>query len=589
MLRRLFCLFIVLFLLQTATGQVVHRALDELLSAVQRTYDTNSDSLEYYATKATELAKKQGNTDAEIKAQRLLAIKYYLNGQSDKAVKLLLDVARRAEQHPVSLESASLDYAIAQVYDQNKYSAICKQYLRNGLGIALKFNDDELLADGYNRLGVMFERKEMYDSALYFYKQSLHYNDKGKAKLGKAYSLENIAGIYAKRNQPAKALVFQKEALMYKMQEGKQIDLALAYINIAETYDSLKQFDSTISYIQKTLAISTAIDFKDLTKYTYQFLSDIYERHGNYGLALGYHKKYTALNDSIYNDTKAKQLAELNTKYETEKKEEQIKGLNQQTTIQKLQLKQRNIVLFVIIALFLAAGAIAYLAYNRRKLKEQTARQLEINRQQSVIAREVFNAEENERKRIAADLHDGVGQLLSAALLNLNGYFKKKNIDKQTDVQAGQIVSLVTESYDELRSISHQMMPNALQKTGLSAAVRELISKIGSDTLAANLEITGFDGRINPEVETVVYRVIQECIANVLKHSGATRIDIQILNDEDGISATIEDNGKGFDAGSRHEGIGLKNMQTRVRFQNGTLDINSHPGKGTLVAIHIPV
>ncbi len=587
MLRKVFCILFICCL-QRGFAQEQNN-LGHLLTAMQNAYDSNSDSFEYYANTVYAMAVKQGNIDAEIKASKYLGIKYYLNGQADTAVKVLLEAARDAAKYPATIQSAYLDYAIAQVYGTNKYGGISKQYLTKGMGIALMLKDDTALADGYNRLGIMYERGASFDSAMYFYQQALHYNDKANFLLGKAYSLENIAGLYARKNDLRKALRYQEEALGYKMRVGKKIDIAMAYINVAETYDSLKQYDSAINYIGKTLSITAEIDYKDLTKYAYQLLATIYEGRRDHVRALLYYKKFTALNDSIYNETKTKQLAEVNAKYETEKKEEQIRGLAQQTTIQQMQLKQRSFLLFIVIGLFVASGIIVYLVYNWRKLKAQSARQVEINRQQSEIAREVFNAEENERKRIAADLHDGVGQLLSAALLNLNNYFTTRSINKQTDVQAGQIASLMAESYDELRSISHQMMPNALLKTGLAAAVEELALKTSNDVLAVNLEITGFDERINPEIESVIYRVIQESISNVIKHAKAKKMDVQILKDEDGISVTIEDNGKGFDMTRlKNKGMGLKNIYSRVQFHNGTVDIISDAGKGTFIAIHIP-
>ena len=195
----------------------------------------------------------------------------------------------------------------------------------------------------------------------------------------------------------------------------------------------MKQYDSANMYTEKALALAKELKYKDLIQYCYQFMSGIYEKKGQYSKALELHKMYALLNDTIYNEAKAKQLAEADKKYQTEKHQQRIKELSHLSTIQTLKLRQKNTQLFISLALLVVTALFGYLVYHRRKLKAEAKLQAEINRQQAITTREVLNAEEKERKRIAADLHDGVGQLLSASLMNLNGYFAKNNIDKTTN------------------------------------------------------------------------------------------------------------------------------------------------------------
>ena len=218
--------------------------------------------------------------------------------------------------------------------------------------------------------------------------------------------------------------------------------------------------------------------------------------------------------------------------------------------------------------------------------------QAAILQQQDMATRAIIHAEENERKRIAGDLHDGVGQIMSAAKMNLSSLESRLGFNNDEDKLAFEkIVSLVDESCKEVRSVSHNMMPNALLKSGLSSAVKEFIDKIDSRVLKVNLYSEGLNERIDSNVETVSYRIIQECVNNVIKHSGANELDISLIKDADGIAATIEDNGKGFAVAdkSRTEGIGLKNILTRIEYLKGAVDFDSAPGNGTLVAIHVPL
>ena len=212
--------------------------------------------------------------------------------------------------------------------------------------------------------------------------------------------------------------------------------------------------------------------------------------------------------------------------------------------------------------------------------------------QQELATTAIIAAEENERKRIAADLHDGVGQIMSAAKMNLSAFENELPFrDEKQKISFEKIIDLVDESCKEIRSVSHQMMPNALLKSGLASAIKEFIDKLDNRILKVNLHTEGLNERLESNVETILYRIIQECVNNVIKHSGANTLDISLIKDADGLSATIEDNGKGFDIKNKDhiEGIGLKNIYSRVSFLKGTVDFDSSPGNGTLVAIHIPL
>ena len=200
-------------------------------------------------------------------------------------------------------------------------------------------------------------------------------------------------------------------------------------------------------------------------------------------------------------------------------------------------------------------------------------------------------AEENERKRIASDLHDGVGQTMSAARMNLSAL--SHSINLETDEQKNnfdKIKLLIDESCNEVRTVSHNMMPGSLAKKGLAQAVKEFTDKINQQVLQINFHSDGFDKSTDVNNETVLYRIIQECVNNVLKHAQAKTLDISLIKDKDGISISIEDNGKGFNINlmNANEGIGLKNIKARVAFLKGIVEWQSSPGRGTLVAIHVP-
>ena len=210
--------------------------------------------------------------------------------------------------------------------------------------------------------------------------------------------------------------------------------------------------------------------------------------------------------------------------------------------------------------------------------------------QQKQASQAIMEAEENERARIASDLHDGIGQMMSAANLNLSSLKTGLSFpDPQSEQDFDRIVSLVDESCRELRNVSHNIMPNALLKGGLASALRDFIHKIDHRTIKVNIYTDGLHERLDVNTETILYRIIQECVNNVIKHAKANSLDITVIRDDQEISVTVEDNGIGLDTQNQPDGgIGLKNIRSRVNYLRGTVEWDSAPGKGTVVAINIP-
>ena len=217
--------------------------------------------------------------------------------------------------------------------------------------------------------------------------------------------------------------------------------------------------------------------------------------------------------------------------------------------------------------------------------------QAELRTEQENAARAVLEAEEKERQRIARDLHDGVGQMMSAAKMNLSAFEAEAQLkDPEQQLSLEKIIGLVDDSCREVRSVSHTMMPDVLLKKGLDAALRDFTGKVGSGSLQIGLYTEGIDEDLPMNTAMILYRVLQEAVNNVIKHAQASRLDISVVRDAEGIHATIEDNGIGFDVTdpAYTEGMGLKNIRTRVSFLKGTVDVDSAKGRGTVIAVEIP-
>lgn len=313
-------------------------------------------------------------------------------------------------------------------------------------------------------------------------------------------------------------------------------------------------------------------------------LSKVYAASNQKDSALAAVNKGYLIKDSIINESSENKKAEYQTLFQTEKKEQELQQ-------QKNEINTKNYFLIALCVAILLLASLGSLYFRKRSLQTKIELQSEVLKQQDLATQAIIAAEENERRRIAADLHDGVGQMMSAAKMNLSVFENELPFSSEAQRNSFEnVMGLIDESCKEIRNVSHQMMPNALLKNGLASAVKEFLGKIDTRIIKVALHTEGLNERIDGTVETVLYRVIQECVNNALKHSGANHLDISIIKDNDGIAATIEDNGKGFDIAQAEQagGISLKNTALRIKYLQGTIDFHSTPGSGTVVAIHIP-
>jgi two-component system, NarL family, sensor kinase len=474
---------------------------------------------------------------------------------------------------------------IGEVYGYLKKNDLQYQYLNEALAIANEnnFNDGKALTK--QNLSIYYASKNDFKNAFTTQMYAVLLFEK-QGKMSEAALGYSNAGAYKffSGNLDSALFYYEKAKVIGENLNDTRV-LTMSYANIAEVYENKNKTAEAITNYNKCIELAKPAKLKEQLLFCYGQLSGVYQKKGDYPLSLQFIKLQQAVKDSILNIASSKNIDELQTKYETARKEQQIQQ-------QQFEITKKNYWIGGVTGLLLLSALLGYSYYKRNRLKQVQKIQAEIMRQQDMATKAIIEAEENERKRIAGDLHDGVGQTMSAAKMNLSSIESRLDFKNDDDkIAFEKIINLVDESCKEVRSVSHNMMPNALLKSGLSSAVKEFIEKIDSRILKVNLFSEGLNERLDSNVETVLYRIIQECVNNVIKHSGANELDISLIKDADGIAATIEDNGKGFTVNAKQEGegIGLKNIKTRIEYLKGTVDFDSAPGKGTLVAIHVPL
>ncbi len=200
----------------------------------------------------------------------------------------------------------------------------------------------------------------------------------------------------------------------------------------------------------------------------------------------------------------------------------------------------------------------------------------------------LVEAQENERSRIARELHDGVVQQIGSVILKSRNILSKMNLLQAKESQ--ELIKSLEDSNKDLRTISHQMMPRALKELGIVPALSDLLEgSFGYCNIEFSLEHFNISERLSPKIEVTIYRIVQELINNIIKHSKATHVSVQLFNANNTIILIVEDNGVGISSNKNKKGIGLLNITSRLDIVNGDVNFASSPKSGTLVTIKIPL
>ena len=238
--------------------------------------------------------------------------------------------------------------------------------------------------------------------------------------------------------------------------------------------------------------------------------------------------------------------------------------------------------LLLVLAGVISVGLVTYaiIRRNKNQLIEKQRSRLEA----------IVNTEERERQRIAKDLHDGVGQLLSSVKMNLTNTESKLG-NEQAIQMLDQSKRDIDQIATELRNISYNLLPSSLEKFGLATAIEEQIKKLeDADNISLHFTNSVEQDRFDPQVEIMLYRLFQEMLNNTLKHAQASEITVQLLQYGKELQLMFEDNGKGFNLKSGLEqagSSGLKNLYSRVALINGKISIDSHPSSGTIIIVEV--
>jgi len=417
--------------------------------------------------------------------------------------------------------------------------------------LALELNDKRSLSMIYNNLGDIYLNKDPTKAEEYLNKTLVLKNELNLIK-GIEVTQSNLGYLHLKKKEYRTAISYFEQA--QRQVKGKQ--LVLVFNNLKEAYVGLN-------------APNKALEFSE---------------------------KARTLNDSLLNAESQKSFMEIQAQYETEKKEKEIlelKSINREVEYQRGI--NRNYFIGALAA-FLLTIIVTYLliknakrkqviALQKEKIKNQVFEQ-ELKAQELNGIDEILNAQEKERSKIAADLHDNLGSKVATLKLYLDSFNDKDGFDTFYE----KLKNIVNNTYDDIRKIGSNKNFGALINKGLIPSTQAIASQI-SDSKKINIIVINVDveKRIENTIEIQIFRIIQELLTNIIKHSKATEAIIQFSEHENVLNIIVEDNGLGFQIEGPRSGVGLSNIEKRVNKINGEFVIDSTLNHGTTIILNIPL
>jgi len=461
-------------------------------------------------------------------------------------------------------------------------------YLKKAIQFSRSSNKEQL-GLLYGDFGLFYARANRFKEALVYFKKTEALSLQDSSKVLAFFSNRNLGEYYRLRTEYKTAIPYYEKALGLREALNDAFQEADLFYTISGLYLSDKKYPKALSYAQQSLQLAKKISAREIIYRSQKRLAAIFYALNQPDKAYVLLEKSYLLRDSVFDENHMKQISVVQTQFETEKKDKAIVYQQAQLKKNEVELLKRKtttaLAIAAIIALALLSLGIWLFFRQRQKFKNKEI--LALQQQQEITKLEsLIDGEEKERRRIAQELHDGINGDLSAIKFRILGIDEANlsNDDKENLITT---IEMIDQSCSQVRSISHNLMPASIIDFGLVETVQQYCSKIGSiHALELDFQYFGNQSVLPKKAETVIYRIIQELLNNIIKHAKATTALVQMNFHESELSITVEDNGVGFDPKTAKNGIGLKNIESRIQLLKATLDINSSE-KGTSFQINI--
>ncbi|MEO0404333.1 MAG: tetratricopeptide repeat protein, partial [Bacteroidota bacterium] len=494
------------------------------------------------------------------------------NDAAIQSIQEAIELSKNIKRDDITAKALNV---LGIIYKQNSQYEEAIQTYKESLEIHHANNSLKELAIGYNGLGVAQMKIDLLQEAKISFQKALDYSIESGNVLAESYQYRNLGAVALQMDQLDSAEILHNKALNFRRRLGNPLALGGSHSDLAEVL--LKKGEPLLAkpHLDSAFTLFQEMNSTSSLNLVRSQLADYHFEVGNFNESRNLLERYYEIRDSLESLELKTNLADIRTKYDTEKKEAEL--AQQNLTIEEQENDNLKLVIGVVV-LFCAVGFLfLMLRFTKRKKQQEIT---SLKREQQVQAlKYIIQGEEKERNRIGKELHDGVNGDLSALK------FKLHSLAELNQQLIGEAIEMVDQSYEQVRAISHNLTPPALSELQLEDVLQDYCSKINASG-SMDVEFTRLGGELNVDKETEInlFRMVQELVSNALKHANANQILLQMSVQNNTLQITVEDDGEGFDKQKVSSGLGMKNLESRAVYINASLDIST--GKnGTSVTI----
>ncbi|MGB0391334.1 MAG: ATP-binding protein [Salibacteraceae bacterium] len=546
----------------------------------------NNDTSNLYLLQAFEIAKGLNDSMLINKSITNIAINYRNEGNYQKSIEYSLVSLAYYKSIGDTLHCASslTDLGNSFIYLRNYTDGMA--YQKQALVLFKAKNNWNGIGNTYGSMAYIFSNQNNLDSAIYFTNLAISAHEKSGNLFSLVSAKRSLCTYYYRQGKSDQEVYdCHAEVLQLSTQLKDKQGMMMDYLNLSQSLSNLARYEEAIPLNLKALKLSKKLDDNRVRLECYKSLAIKMYNTKRYKLAYSYSDSALILEQELNSIDVQNAALEADRKFQiAEKEKELLQTKNEKATSDLLLLKKEKqlwSVAGLVGLVLLISGFILYRTKQRQKSNLAKAR---IEEQQKGLAA-IIQAQEDERKRIAKDLHDGIVQQLGGLKLGFQKVFSE-NATPETD----KIVKILDDSAQELRELSHKMMPRALGELGLIPALEDMLeNSLGNSQIDFNFEHFGLTKRLQENIEIAIYRIAQELVNNVIKHSKANKVNMQLLKSGVNVILILEDNGTGMANSNSQNGIGLMNIASRLDTLNGKVNFEPSPGSGTLATVKIPI
>ena len=525
---------------------------------------------------------KSGDSASIASTYSKLANSYLSMGMFEQSLNYLYPALRIYQRSKNDYYSAIMMGGLALAFIHLKDYPKARAYIHDACALQLKTGDEYGYWENQMNLAIVESDEKNYAKATEIAQKCVEAFRKFGDPYSEAMASARMGNALRDQKKDKEALLWYKKALVLADSAIDESNAAVYLQNIANTLIDLGEYKQALPYLDKGWRLANKLEdmgAKSDLAYTQMryFIHD-----GNAKEANAWLDKYVEMRDSLLEKASVRYSQEMDVKYATEIREGKIKNLSNENRIKALELQSREgelrnarLMSGILVAGLLVLGLAAYTIISRQRTAAKLKLALVKAEEQERGLKAVIDAQENERRQIARDLHDSIGQQLAALKIRM-------------DQPAEKTLPLLENTIHEVRGISHRMMPVTLEREGLDAALQELARSSTTDRVAITYDSFNLPEKLDADRSLTLYRAAQEIISNALRHSEASGLQISLYGKGDQLILMAEDNGKGL-VQTATNGIGITNIKTRLGAFGGEIRMENKPEGGLHAIILLPL